>query len=408
MRILILLLCCYHALATSPIRGGVKEITPVWCHAFYEDSVETEFLIPMLVKNQVLYCSRFEPSKGSPSFAMYYQTTGEKPLQWNENPKPCLDTSLDFINDFLVMFEQQKIFIANEEALYAFNLTNAEREWKHNSPKPSIGGIRLARLGTKVLLYNLDEILAKEKGTIFAYNSDCVSAPEEIITLSAKDGYEFTFGTPTTTVNQSGDTLILFQTRAWNFELAKPRVGIYAYNTTSKAMRWEHTLFDEARDGTSFPPIVFKDSSVIIQLNGRLAALQIENGDTIWNFESPYSSTMTPAVIYKDTLLFRNDEGNLYALDPTTGKVHWQSAQKFTPATLSNIVVYKGKLYTTAFTQNGIALYCISLKNGVCEWHSYGPVGRVNGGLAINEKNGKLFCSSNTFLFCIDLETIEG
>ncbi len=404
MRVLILLLLANSAWATSPLKEENKTLSLVWSAPFFLDTAGTEFLIPTIVGNNVIFCSRFEPSKGVPGVVLYEQKEGKELWRWQKNITTNSLFNIDYISDYIVCEKNMTLYVTNDRVLYALDILSPNKIEKYHYPDSLHGGIRLGLIDDKVLHYSLDGTLAKKQGTISIYQPLPTSISLPLISMNAFNGYEFTFGTPTSTTDAKGDTLLLFLTRAWNFNESKPRVGLYAYDIAKQKMKWEHPFFDEIRDGTTVKPVVCKNEIAVFQLNGKIVAIDIENGTQRWEYMANSSSTMTQVVIHGDTLFFRCDQGYVSAIEPISGELLWKTEQRYPPATLCNIEYYNNMLYFTGYAKNGIKLYALSAKRGDYQWSSYGHTGRINGGIVVNPKTGHLFCSSNTTVMCIDLK----
>ncbi len=99
--------------------------------------------------------------------------------------------------------------------------------------------------------------------------------------------------------------------------------------------------------------------------DGRLQAVNLQDGSNIWSFTTQGPITTTPAIT-TDQVIIGSHDGNVYALDPATGRLLWQY-DTGAPVT-SSPAVYQEMVITGSRSYDIIAL---NLANGTPVWNSY-------------------------------------
>jgi outer membrane protein assembly factor BamB len=135
----------------------------------------------------------------------------------------------------------------------------------------------------------------------------------------------------------------------------------------------------------AFQPIVV-DGKVIFgsSVDGKVTALDITNGKTVWTFATEGPVRFAPAA-WKDQLFVASDDGFLYALSSTTGELRWKHRGGPNAAAIlgnermiskwparGGPVVADDMVYFAAgiWPSDGIFLYALDAKSGSVVWRN--------------------------------------
>ncbi|MCW3091924.1 MAG: hypothetical protein JWP81_2993 [Ferruginibacter sp.] len=127
--------------------------------------------------------------------------------------------------------------------------------------------------------------------------------------------------------------------------------------------------------------------------DGKINALNADNGDLLWSFKTDDIIHATP-VIYKDKLIAGSFDGNVYALNSKTGTLVWKfksvGHEYFPKGEMQGApVVFNGLVYIGSRDYN---LYAINADGGYCHWNQKFPKGWV---LATSIKDSILFVGTS-------------
>ena len=139
----------------------------------------------------------------------------------------------------------------------------------------------------------------------------------------------------------------------------------------------------------------FSDSALIPA--GKVVALNVETGDTVWEYEAD-DAVLTAIAIQDGYIIFGSRDGYVYCLQETDGKLAWQTdlggPVVSSPAVTPEIVY--------AATKNGF-LYALAAENGEMQWEFntrtvtrniefYSSPAVANGMLYIGSSDRYIFC----------------
>ena len=119
-------------------------------------------------------------------------------------------------------------------------------------------------------------------------------------------------------------------------------------------------------------PVVSAGRVFIAFDNGRLNALDLDDGSTLWTFTTGASFRSTPAVVDGKVYVGGGDSGQLHALDAATGEPLWSYATgdrlTYTAPTVVDGTVYFGTGWGEG---NGGWLYALDAATGSLRWKAF-------------------------------------
>ena len=69
------------------------------------------------------------------------------------------------------------------------------------------------------------------------------------------------------------------------------------------------------------------DDILFVGFNSRIAALDVRNGDTLWQWKAPKGTGFVSVLVDRETL-YASVNGYTYALDPNNGTELWMNPMK--------------------------------------------------------------------------------
>jgi outer membrane protein assembly factor BamB len=246
----------------------------------------------------------------------------------------------------------------------ALNRGNGKKVFSNNTGYKFIAGPSVAE--NLILLATKDaKIIALDKATGHLaweakISSEVLASPtgkQGIVLVHANDGSVSALnaknGQTIWHVDQTTPTLTLRYSSAPVIANDKVLVGLssgklIALNLHSGLIEWERTIsIPKGRSelqrmvDISADPVMTGDSIYVITYQGKLAGVNVGNGDLLW--ERDVSSYQNMALL-NDTLFVTDNEHNLWAIDRHNGSTLWKQnklAHRYItgPATLGNMVV---------------------------------------------------------------------
>lgn len=201
----------------------------------------------------------------------------------------------------------QQLIIAAKQFIVSFDLKTGNERWRHSVSSEVVA--LPAGQGSTIVVHALDE---------------------SVTALSSKNGQVIW------QVNHSVPALTLRTKSAPVVSQDKVLVGlssgrVVALNLYSGMIEWEYTLTTsrgrselQRMVDISADPVVIGDTAYVVGYQGKLAALNFENGALLW--ERNVSAYQNMA--YDQTALYiTDDQHTIWALDRHTGATLWKQAQ---------------------------------------------------------------------------------
>jgi outer membrane protein assembly factor BamB len=392
----------------EPITTYKSKLEVVWTRYFHSDKIGGElFLDPIFWNDYVIISS----SSGSHYTKQYgirvlHKETGKDHPIWAHEPGGLLDPG--HISECIHIggYDNNILFTGYSPYLYAIDLNTGQKLWKHKH-YPNGGIHKFSMLGN----IPLQVYYAPSGGLSTSWCRIAKCDPEtgektDLVETWIEDNYEFLLTPPTWTTSDAGDTLILFLSSGWNFQLIQGNVKAYCYNITKKRMEWKKENFVSGGDSGFHIPIVINNNKVIFQILRSFHCFDITTGDLVWqHIPNPMRSfSETPMLYNNEKLYARSDGGTVFCLNAQTGDLIWKASDEYIPAPDGRMDIYDEKLYLAAWGDNvEFYLYCLSAENGDFIWQDKGPFNKISGGITIDQNTGYLYCTNNREIMCIDL-----
>jgi outer membrane protein assembly factor BamB len=226
--------------------------------------------------------------------------------------------------------------------------------------------------------------------------------------LNGANGYRPSFEMPSSWVNPSGDTILFFQNRQWNFAASDGKVDLLSFNLTTKQVVWKMDDIELSGNSNVLPPVVYEGKVYFMGQIG-LYCLNALTGQKIWEKTFPSDNLLVTNIIIQENKLFfkpSNDQ-YLYAIDPNTGNEIYKIAK----TGFANVALeyHKGIIYYTAGDGK---LYAIRAADGNIIWREKSPnyfVGKTKGvasmtdRLTIDTERNVLYVDDSYYYMCIKL-----
>jgi len=223
------------------------------------------------------------------------------------------------------------------------------------------------------------------------------------------NGYSPSFEMPDIWIAPTGDTLLIFQNRQYNFAGIDGKIDLYALSLRTREVVWK--LEDLVPEGNSSvkPPLVWHDR-VFFQGMRTLYCIEVATGKVLWwkNYNGNLWPVFTGARlhIFDDRLLIaQSDNGDIYAFDVQTGTQVWKTADDY--AWDKEIVLHKGKIYAIGYG----FLRCFDATSGKLLWGALPPARQMGypyakfsyGGVLLNPDLGYIYANDKLFWYCLKI-----
>ncbi len=225
-----------------------------------------------------------------------------------------------------------------------------------------------------------------------------------ILTNVKKGGYRPGIEPPVEWINDKGESLLIFQLRQWNFNEAKGKVDLYAYNQTTNDYEWIIEDLTPTGNSAIHLPLIHNDKVYFLGMR-TVSCVDPATGELIWQVEPGSSFASCLAIVAENMLIANGDNDDLYAFNLDTGTKIWEN--KNTASTVDNMVYYQGHIY---FGSAGDGqLHCIRTSDGQEIWAKDSPNERnysagFRQGITINPETGILYTTDAYFAMAIQLE----
>ncbi len=205
---------------------------------------------------------------------------------------------------------------------------------------------------------------------------------------------------------KTGDSMLIFQHRMYNFQIPKPTVDVVAWNMTQRRVEWRYDDI-EPRGQSSVRQVFIHADKAYFQGSNTIYCFDLLNGgEILWykRYISPSRSFGNSNIVYataEDLVIFKSDGEFLTAVDPITGVQRWEIGNAGTgayPMTYHDGIVY----YTT-----GGSLYAVRASNGEVMWSERSPSRVSNpifsGTVAVDPERGLLYACDRKYVMAIRL-----
>ncbi|MDR2010763.1 MAG: PQQ-like beta-propeller repeat protein [Bacteroidales bacterium] len=379
----------------------------VWTRDFHSDKKGELFLDPIFWNDYVIISSSHGSAPGKQrGIRVMNKLNGEDHPVWAHEPGGIVDQGHFMECIHIGGYDNSILFTGDEPYLYAVNLNTGQRLWKLTH-SPNEGIHKFSMLGNMPLqVYSAPSGGLSSSWCRIAKCNLETGEKTDLVETWIEDNYEFLLTPPAWTINNIGDTLIMFLSGSWNFELVRGKMIAYCYNITQKKREWEKRDFANHGDAGFLMPIIINNNRVIFQTISSLHCFDITTGELIWQYNpAPIEGYSDTPMLYRDGKIYiRCTSGKVTCLNAQTGAVIWKTGEDYIPAPDGRMDIYDGKLYLAAWGDNvEFYLYCLSAENGDFIWQDKGPFGKIVEGVIIDQNTGYLYCTNGRTIMCIDL-----
>ena len=229
---------------------------------------------------------------------------------------------------------------------------------------------------------------------------------DTLFSLPYLNGYEQAIEPPAAYVATGGDTMLLFQSRNYNFKIADGRIDFFCYNMTQRKLVWRLEDIEDNGTGSINTPQIVGDR-VYYQGSNELFMFDIATGNKIWSRRFPGESYFyTQNLIVGNTIFVKDDGDRFKALDLNTGNTLWEAYGEYGgglgPAYANGIVFIMG-------TDEGYAaIYGLRADTGKQFWKYRTPnykkfsdstFGYIN--MISDPETGYLYTGDGVFMMCL-------
>ncbi len=386
----------------------------VWQKSINFDTTEKISNPPIYFNGNVLF-SRSTIEESIDTLKLFDSKMGNIKWRWTDyltGRKPSLIFGI--APKFL---QNNKFLFTTGKDLYCVDANSGKSIWRSqlesNSTNVRIGGIenyvyQVLDQGTRSIDFSF----------LVRYDIN-VGTRDTIYTQPKIDGFEPDISPPTVSwTNKTGDSILFFQIRYWNFSASKGRVDWVAFNLSTKSEEFRLNDIDIGHIGTTVGAIV-SDDKIYFCCSYSAICVNKYDGKLLWQKVFDINSETilsTSPFIAEGKLFIKTDNKTLYALDLVTGAEIW--VDKDSGSSCYDMVYDKGLLY---YSCNGNAkIYAIEAATGKIIWAEPSPNKYPNqfngnrkfgfsganigyGGVAIDSINGVLFTSDDFFTMCLKL-----
>lgn len=134
---------------------------------------------------------------------------------------------------------------------------------------------------------------------------------------------------------------------------------VMAYDATDGTVQWKNEIGQVAST-----PVINEEIVYVPTLNGKVAALSLSDGSTIWT-ESTEQNTISPPAVRNETL-YVGEQHSLYAFDASDGSKRWQTETN--PSNVGQVVATEEYVFTAGTLDTGFGVAGHDAASGELLW----------------------------------------
>lgn len=331
------------------------------------------------------------------------KTDGKRLLKLRPNP------STGMISSASGMYQKENwILFTMWSEVYCFNMASLALQWETKVPRvQGIGSPHIGLYGDYVY-HEHSESSIRDTFSHLVRSRITTGKWDTVFTVVNTDGFTPSLSSVNGYKHPTGDTILFFQDRAYNFDTQQGRIDMYAYNLKADTLLWKLTDFvPEQNSNVIQPPLVYNGDLYFL---GAKALYRIDclTGKVRWTRRVDNSDNTVVASMYiaEGKIFFKSvGDASLYALEPETGGILWSTPNLgySTPyMTYSN-----GMLYFTSKSTGHI--YGVRTKDGkkMLELTSINDTspGKAKGNanfwfVEVDQQTGYLYANDGYFFMC--------
>lgn len=231
-----------------------------------------------------------------------------------------------------------------------------------------------------------------------------------IYTVSTNDGFNPSLYPPEVTINSTGDTILYFQNRQWNFEDSGEggKVDLYCYNMTADSVVWMAEAIDPYGNSSVCLPL-YHEGKVYFRGFRTLHCLDAVTGEQMWmhEFVGEFNDLhLGNMLIAEDKLVVKSSDRGIHAFNPESGLLLWERFD--TGITSCYMTYYNGSVYFGSYDGE---LFNVRVSDGKILWAIESPNAGKSpsweaefwNGVAIDEENNRIITTDGYYLICLQL-----
>lgn len=337
-----------------------SKLKVLWQYPMGADTFDYKSKMPALWGNTVCF-TRIDFTAGLETLHAFDCTSGAPKWQWEPYiGHTYLTSAAQYKDHFLV---------SNFFEVYDLDITTGMVRWDTELTIGSQGAPRSTFVFDQAYHARGNEII---KDTVdFLVRTPLEYARwDTVLALNAVDGYRPSFEMPTPWILPTGDTILFFQNRQWNFPASDGKIDLWAYNLSQKEPLWVQYDIDPLGNSNILPPQVF-ENKVYICGQQTLYCFNAFTGQRLWKKEFPNDNVMVTGLLFAEGKLFMKptNGGYLYALNPANGSEYYKTSN--TGLSTKTLHYYKGNIYYCS--QGEGKLYAVKASTGQVMWKEYSP-----------------------------------
>ena len=210
--------------------------------------------------------------------------------------------------------------------------------------------------------------------------------------------------------NPTGDTLLVFQNRQWDFTNSANggRVDLFCWNMSADTLVWQIPEIDPYGNSSVCKPL-YHDGLVYFRGFQTLHAVNVETGEQVWMHEFPGDFDdllLGNMLIAEGKLIVKSSTEGIHAFDPGTGALLWERYDAGNTSCYMSYFDgsvfygnYGGELFNVRVA-DGEILWAYTSKN---EGKNLGWEPQFNNGVIFDEENRRIITTDGYYLICLQL-----
>lgn len=399
--LLLTITCCKRDEIVQPTpSGSINNIEVIWTVPLNNQGNNYANLQPILYNNTLILGAT--PSNSANEIIYDFdKTTGQKLWQWNDYlSSPNYTTKINI--------KDNKAIISYSYRDYVFDLQTGSTLWRYETPTGMEASARGNVIGDHIYHPWDTENLTRDSIAWLMRSPVDYSHWDTVFTIFSENGYSVSLEPPVLWMSPTGDSVLIFQNRSFNFPLLDGRIDLLAFNLRTKQLNWRINDLTIQGNSSTHPPIIFNNQCFFLG-DYSLYSINLSTGQKDWEYTvtgDPASNHLMQAscIVVNNKIYLKTTGGLFSCLDANTGQLIWKNDNAgFNPSLLN---FYKDKLYYMADNK----IYCVDANNGKVLYTFDSPnasrtdhIGTiVNGaGLVIDPVTNLMYFADSYYATCI-------
>ncbi len=224
-----------------------------------------------------------------------------------------------------------KLIVESWASLFVIDIQTGTTIWASNPTDiGSCGSPRMNVLGNQIY-FVIEDCSIEKKYTALMRTPISHFAPEQILKIEEPIDTNWVSGLepPSLFIGSTGDSLLIFQNRAFRLGSNKDEVELFAYNLNSKSLLWK--IDSLTLEGTSSVNLPIVQGGFVYAIGIRsIHKIDAMSGQRVWSKSFPINSEhfISSNITIAENVIFAHPgSNNLYALSAETGSEIWRIGQ---------------------------------------------------------------------------------